>query len=67
MNIFGYYLEYYKNNKYIGKLRTDIKDRENIGYRGKMTHKATDDIRIGKKKIKKGEEYMTILYPLNGR
>ena len=67
MKIIGYTVEYYRNNKYLGRIDTNEKDREHVGYRGKKIHKATEDIKIGKKKIKKGEEYSTLLYPLNGR
>ena len=67
MDIFGYMIEYYKDNRYVGKINTDTKDREYMGYIGKITQVANEDIYIGKKKIKKGEEFFTMLYPLNGR
>lgn len=67
MKLIGYILEYYKGVKFIGYIRTDIKDREDVGYRGKITQTATKDIYFKNKKIKKGEEFFTILYPLNGR
>lgn len=66
MNIFGYYKEYYRQNKYIGKKVCD-KDRNDVGYIGKQNHIADIDIKFGHKRIKKGEEYMTMLYPLCGR
>ena len=67
MEIIGYMLEYYKGVKFIGKIRTNEKDREHVGYRGKITQTATKDIYFKNKKIKKGEEFFTMLYPLNGR
>lgn len=67
MKIFGHYLEYYLDNKYIGKIRIDKIDREYYGYRGKIIQIATKDIHFKNKKIKKGERFMTMLYPLNGR
>lgn len=66
MNVIGYFKEYYKDNKFIGKSICD-KDRDKFGYIGKQTHVASSDIKVGKNKIKKSEEYFTILYPLNGR
>ena len=65
MKTTGYFKEYYKDNKFIGKAVTD-KDRETYGYAGKQSHIADEDIKLGNKRIKKGERYMTILYPLNG-
>ena len=67
MNTFGYYIEYYRDNKFIGYLTTEAKDREEFGYRGKIEQTATKDIYFKNKKIKKGERFMTMLYPLNGR
>ena len=67
MDIFGYMIEYYKDSRFVGKINTDVKDRKHFGYRGKITQTATKDIHIGKKKIKKGEEFFTMLYPLNGK
>lgn len=67
MDIFGYTIEYYKGSRYVGRINTDTKDREYVGYRGKITKTATKDIYFKNKKIKKGEEFFTILYPLNGR
>jgi hypothetical protein len=66
MKTIGYYKEYYIGNKYIGKESCD-KDRETIGFAGRTWHRAESDIKIGKKKIKKGTDYATILYPLQGK
>ena len=67
MDIFGYTIEYYKGSRFMGRINTDVKDREDVGYRGKITQTAKKDIYFKNKKIKKGEEFFTILYPLNGR
>jgi len=67
MEVIGYIIEYYKGTKFIGSINTDVKDREDVGYMGKITQVATKDIHFKNKKIKKGEEFFTILYPLNGR
>lgn len=61
---FGYYKEYYVKLKYIGRKRCD-KDREVIGYAGKQTHVASEDIKFKNKRIKAGQKYITILYPLS--
>lgn len=63
----GYFLEYYVDNKYIGSLNINKPDRDKIGYNGKIKSIATEDIKLKKRKIKKGQEYLTLLYPLNGR
>jgi hypothetical protein len=65
MKITGYYKEYYIGNKYIGRSVCE-KDRDVIGYNGMQNHVAESDIRLKSKKIKKGESYRTIIYPLNG-
>lgn len=41
------------------------KDRDVIGYNGMQNHVAESDIKFKNKKIKKGESYRTIIYPLN--
>ena len=59
----GFYREYYIASKFIGKIRCE-KDRETIGYEGKRNETLDNDILLdNKKKIKKGTEVMTMLYP----
>jgi hypothetical protein len=67
MDIFGYFIEYYRDNRYVGKIITQVKDREEFGYAGKINQTASKDIHFKNKKIKRGEQFMTMLYPLNGR
>jgi hypothetical protein len=62
--IIGYFKEFYVGNQFIGK-ETCEKDRETIGYAGKQSHIADADFKVGKKRIKAGEKYVTILYPYN--
>ena len=64
MKITGYYKEYYVGNKYIARKQCE-KDRQCVGYAGRQTHVADEDIKFKRKRIKKGQEYSTILYPLN--
>lgn len=53
--------------KFIGTLLCEKQDRE-IGYYGKQTIVANEDIVLqNKKKIKKGTEFYTRYYPLNGK
>jgi len=66
MKTTGYFKEYYIGSKYIGKKDSE-KDRENIGYMGKRSHIAQEDIIFKNKKIKNGMEYTTILYPYNAQ
>ena len=62
----GYFKEYYQDNKFIGCITNVQKDREQIGYYGKKIEILENDIFIGKKKLKKGSEVYTMLYPLCG-
>lgn len=63
----GYYKEYYLNNKYIGSKKCE-KDRDIIGYNGKLIEVITLDITLENKKvIKSNTEVATILYPLCGK
>tara|TARA_R100000750_G_C2325840_1_gene88134 strand:- start:332 stop:601 length:270 start_codon:yes stop_codon:yes gene_type:complete len=65
---FGYFLEYMVNGKYMGSINIEKPDREKIGYCGRKYNVAINDIVFSnKKKIKKGTEYYTHLYPLCGR
>jgi len=67
MKTIGYFEEYLVQGKFIGTLVCEKQDRE-IGYYGKITKIADSDITLdNKKKIKKGQEYYTRYYPLNGR
>ena len=64
---FGYYKEYYLNGKYIGSIKTD-KDRNIIGYNGKLNENIDSIIILdNKKKLKLNTIYQTILYPLCGK
>jgi len=65
--IVGYSKDYYTTDrKYIGSLVCE-KDREVFGYLGRNKIVLTEDLIIKKKKIKKGTELLTELFPLNGR
>ena len=63
----GYSREYYVDNKLVGTETIPEKDREQVGYYGKITQVADSPIALGKKRIKKGQEYHTILIKLCGR
>lgn len=67
MTTIGYFEEFIVDGKFIGTLNCEKQDRE-IGYYGKKTKIETKDIILqNKKKIKKGTEFYTRYYPLNGR
>lgn len=67
MKTIGYFEEFLINGKFIGTKVCEKQDRE-IGYYGKIIKVADSDIILdNKKKIKKGQEYSTRYYPLNGR
>jgi len=62
-----YYREYYIDSKFIGKINC-VKDRETIGYDGREFEITNTEITLeNNKKIKKGVNVMTILYPLCGK
>lgn len=63
----GYSKDYYTlEKKYIGSLVCE-KDRDVFGYLGRKKELLTEDLIIKKKKIKKGTELLTEIFPLNGR
>lgn len=67
MTTIGYFEEFIVQGKFIGTLLCEKQDRE-IGYYGKKTIIANEDIVLqNKKKIKKGTEFYTRYYPLNGK
>ena len=67
MTTIGYFEEFLINGKFIGTKVCEKQNRE-IGYYGKITKVADLDITLdNKNKIKKGQEYYTRYYPLNGR
>lgn len=67
MKTIGYFEEFLIEGKFIGTKVCQEQNRE-IGYYGKITKVADSDIILdNKKKIKKGQEYYTRYYPLNGR
>ena len=63
----GYYKEYYINNKFIGTVLSN-KDREVIGYNGKVIETVLERLELQNKKvIKPNTEVVTMLYPLCGK
>jgi len=67
MTTIGYFEEFMVDGKFIGTLLCEKQERE-IGYYGKQTKIAESDIFLqNKKKIKKGTEFYTRYYPLNGK
>lgn len=64
----GYFLEYSCNGKYLGTKVIDKPLNREIGYSNRKTEALKKDIVLdNKKKIKKGTEVKSILYPLNGK
>lgn len=63
----GYSKDYYTlDKKYIGSVKCD-KDREVYGYLGRQKEILLEDLILRKKKIKKGTELLTEIFPLCGR
>lgn len=64
----GYFREYIKNSKLIGTDIISEPDRDQIGYYSTKKHIASENVILSNnKKIKKGETYLTRLYPLCGK
>ena len=64
----GYFTDYMIDNKYIGSIIIEKPDRETIGYFGRIDEIATKDIILdNKKRIKKGQSFKTMMYPLCGK
>lgn len=63
----GYFLEYLVDGKYIGSVNISEPDRKEVGYYGRIDAVAEKDIVFkNKKRIKKGQNYYTRMYPLCG-
>jgi hypothetical protein len=61
---FGYFKEYYIENKFIGLLNCE-KDRETYGFFGKKIETIESDITLSNgRRIKKGEQVTTFLFEL---
>lgn len=68
MKTIGYFEEHFINKKFIGIIKCDKQKNREIGYYGKETKIAEQKIKLDNNKvIKKGTEYYTRYYPLNGR
>lgn len=63
----GFFIEHLIDGKLIGCIKVDTNDRDCIGYYSKREHIASKDIVFGKKRIKKGTNYQTRIYPLCGK
>lgn len=64
----GYYKEYYISGKFFGSIMNVEKDRNEIGYYGKLTEILSENITLNNKKIiKKNTQVTTILYPMCGK
>lgn len=59
-----YMMEYWIGYKFIGYVPFVERDRVTFGYNGIQDHIAEQNIKVGKKTIKEGTEYRTILYPM---
>jgi len=63
----GYFKEYWVNKKFIGTIPCEDDGRE-VGYAGRKKEILTEDIMLSRgKKIKKGTEVVTAIYPLCGK
>ena len=65
--IFGYSIDFYDRQKFIGSLTLDEPDRKLMGYAGKKQLVYTGELTKGFKKINVDGVYMTECIPLCGR
>lgn len=65
--IIGYFKEYYCNNNFIGSVTLKENDHKGLGYDFRKFYKAEETIKIGKRKILKGQDYFTVVFPLCGK
>ena len=65
--IIGMFKEYYCDSKFIGVAMIKENDHSGFGYDHRQHHTADETFKVGKKKIKKGSTYMTVVFPLCGR
>jgi hypothetical protein len=63
----GFHIDHFVKGKYIGALKVETNPGPTTGYHSTKLLTAAADIKIGKKIIKKGTEYKTIVWPLCGR
>lgn len=63
----GYHIDYYQDGKFLGNIRLEDPDRDKTGYESRIYSVATEDIKIGKKIIKKGSKFYTELTPICGK
>ena len=66
--VFGYFKEYWVDERYLGIKDCDKPEREVFGYYSRMDFEALEDIEFKKGKvIKKGQIYYTRTYPFCGK
>ena len=65
--IFGYHLDFYCANKYMGSIECEKPEDDIYGYHSRKNYICDKNIKLGKKTIKKGAEYYTEVIPLCGR
>ena len=66
-NTFGFFKEYYINNKFIGSIKCE-KDRDAFGFFGKKYEILTQDIKLSNNRIiKKGTNVETMLFNFCGK
>ena len=66
-NTFGFFKEYYINNKFIGTIKCE-KDRDVLGFFGKKYEILTQDIKLSNNRIiKKGTKVETMLFNFCGK
>jgi len=65
----GYKAEYYVEGKYIGILPCppSFEASYGTGYESRMDHIARQDFKVGKRWIRKGEKYWTMIIPTCGK
>lgn len=65
----GFYQEYYMVDKYIGirPMPATFEASYGTGYQSRLDHIARQDFKVGKRWIRKGEKYWTMVIPSCGK
>jgi hypothetical protein len=64
-NHIGYTKDYFVGDKYVGSMRCEHSGP--TGYDSRRDQTAKENIKVGKKTIKAGTDFWTIVIPLSGR
>lgn len=65
--IIGYSKDFYLDGKFLGYVHLEEKDRDVLGYHGRIVETLDKDLKIGRRKLKAGTRVTTELNMSNGK